>query len=419
MSFVPYRRKASSARAPGPFSFVAMALVLVVGMAGTTLPTPLYPLYQQRLALSQLMVAVVFATYAFAVIATLIVAGPWSDQVGRRQILAAGCVAAVTSSSLFLIGGGIGILLVARALSGISAGLFTATATIAVVELAPAERKTQAAMLAALANMGGLGLGPLLAGVISQYLPWPLHLVYVVHLVLLVAAGAVVWRSPETVLRPAHPCLHHQRLGLPSNVRATFVPAAIACFAGFALLGLLTSLEPAILGEVVGISNRASVGVLVFLVFLASLTGQLLQRRLHDATRLPVACTVLAFGAAVFAGSMLDGSLALLVLGAIISGLGQGGVFAASIVAVTSAGPADKKAEVTSLLFVVIYLAVALPVLGLGGAVALTGLRTAGIIFAVLVMLLSIAALGALWRYRARRNRGVAVGSLHSWRSQS
>lgn len=400
MTTMSSQKHPRSAQPSSAYGFIAMALVLAIGMAGTTLPTPLYPLYQQQLGLSDLTVAAVFATYAFAVLGTLIVTGPWSDQVGRRPILAAGLVAATTSSLLFLIGGGLVMLFFARTLSGISAGLFTATATITTIELAPATRKAQAAMLAAIANMGGLGAGPLLAGVVSQYFAWPLHLVYALHLALLALAGIVVWRSAETVAIPVRPRLHAQRLELPPDVRAAFIPAAIACIAGFALLGLLTSLEPAILGKVAGISNRASIGALVFLVFLASLGGQLVQRHLADATRLPLACAVLTLGAAMLGVSMADGSLVLLVLGAVISGLGQGGVFAASIVMVTAASPREKRAEVTSLLFVVIYAAVAIPVLGLGGVIAVTDLRVAGIAFAALVMLLSMAALIVLWRHR-------------------
>lgn len=87
-----------------------------------------------------------------------------------------------------------------------------------------------------------------------------------------------------------------------------------------------------------------------------------------------------------------------MLFGGIASGLGQGGIFAASIVAVTGASPDDKRAEVTSLLFVVIYLAVSISVLSLGVAIEAMGLRRAGITFAVLVTLLSIAALVLLWR---------------------
>ncbi|NYT38653.1 MFS transporter [Allopusillimonas soli] len=375
-----------------------MACAFVVVMAGTTLPTPLYPLYKQQFALSEQAVTVIFATYAFAVLGGLLACGPWSDQVGRRPILAAGLTAAIVSSLLFLDGGRLWILLGARAFSGLSAGLFTATATVAVIELAPAARKAHAALLAACANMGGLGLGPLLAGVVSQYLPWPLHLVYAVHLVLLLAACVVVLRCPETVERPAHLRLQCQRLKLPGSVRPAFAVAAVACFAAFALLGLLTSLEPEILAKVTGVSNRAVIGSLIFLVFVASLCGQILQRRFAAAVRLPLSCLVLILGAGVLAVSMATGSLVLLTLGAVASGLGQGGIFAGSVVAVAAASPDDVKAEVTSLLFVVVYLAVAVPVLGLGVAAVAVGVQTAGIAFTVLVMLLAAGTLSALWR---------------------
>lgn len=379
-----------------------MALVFIVGMAGTTLPTPLYPLYQQQLGFSQLMVTVIFATYAFAVLAALIATGPWSDQVGRRPVLAGALATGMISALLFLTGDSLGWLLLARVFSGLSAGLFTATATVMIIELAPADHKAPATMVAACANMGGLGFGPLLAGVISQYMPWPLHFVYGVDLALLMACCVAVWRVPETVDWPAHPRLKRQRLGLPASVRPVFGPAAIACVAAFALLALLTSLEPAIVSEVIGVSNRAAIGGLVFMVFAASLAGQMLQGRLTEETRLPLSCMALVVGAGLLALSMTVGSITILLCGAVVAGLGQGGIFAASIAAVTAASPDERKAEVAALLFVVIYLSVALPVLGLGVAVELSDLRTAGIAFAVLVLLLSIAALFALWRRRRR-----------------
>jgi len=403
MSVLSNHWRAVALAGSASYRYIAVAYAFIVVMAGTTLPTPLYPLYKQQLALTDQTVTVIFATYAFAVLGALLACGPWSDQVGRRPMLAAGLTAAVVSSLLFLIGGSLWILLGARAFSGLSAGLFTATATVTVIELAPPARKAHAALLAACANMGGLGLGPLLAGVVSQYLPWPLHLVYAVHLVLLLAACVVVLCCPETGERAAHPHLRRQRLELPDSVRPAFAAAAVACFAAFALLGLLTSLEPEILANVTGVSNRAAIGSLIFIVFVASLCGQILQRRFALAARLPLSCLVLILGAGALALSMATGSLVLLALGAVASGLGQGGIFAASVIAVTAASPDDVKAEVISLLFVVVYLAVAVPALGLGVAAVAMGVQTAGIVFAALVMLLSAGTLLALWRRHRER----------------
>ena len=55
----------------------------VVTMVGTTLPTPLYPIYEQRFGFGELMVTVIFATYAVGVIAGLVITGRLSDEIGR------------------------------------------------------------------------------------------------------------------------------------------------------------------------------------------------------------------------------------------------------------------------------------------------------------------------------------------------
>jgi hypothetical protein len=69
--------------------FVAVAYALVVMLAGSNLPTPLYPTYQRVFALSPLLVTLVYATYAFTVMPCLLVFGPLSDAVGRRPTLLA------------------------------------------------------------------------------------------------------------------------------------------------------------------------------------------------------------------------------------------------------------------------------------------------------------------------------------------
>jgi len=75
---------------PGRIAFWLLALVLAVTMLGTTLPTPLYVIYQDRWHFSAAVVTVTFAVYAAAVMATLLLAGRSSDQAGRRPVLAVG-----------------------------------------------------------------------------------------------------------------------------------------------------------------------------------------------------------------------------------------------------------------------------------------------------------------------------------------
>src|SRR5438105_6672664 len=115
------------------------------------------------------MVTVVFATYAAGVIAALLLVGRLSDEIGRRRVLLPGLAFSALSAVVFLIADGLGWLIVGRVLSGLSAGIFTGTATATLVDLAPPEKRDRATLVATVANMGGLGLGPLLAGLLSEY----------------------------------------------------------------------------------------------------------------------------------------------------------------------------------------------------------------------------------------------------------
>src|SRR3954454_11106489 len=71
-------------------SVMAVAFAFAATMLGTTLPTPLHPIYHAQLGFSELMVTVIFASYAVGTIMALLLAGSVSDQVGRRPVLLCG-----------------------------------------------------------------------------------------------------------------------------------------------------------------------------------------------------------------------------------------------------------------------------------------------------------------------------------------
>ena len=81
--------------------FLLAVSAFFVAMVGTTLPTPLYPLYEQRYSFGPLLVTVIFAIYAFGVIGGLILFGNLSDRIGRKPVLLLGLVLSATSALLF------------------------------------------------------------------------------------------------------------------------------------------------------------------------------------------------------------------------------------------------------------------------------------------------------------------------------
>jgi MFS family permease len=373
-----------------------VAFAFAVTMLGTTLPTPLYPIYQQRFGFSGLTVTVIYALYAVGVVGGLLLFGSWSDRVGRSLMLVVGLLLSGLSAVAFLFAGGLAMLLAGRLLSGVSVGIFTGTATAAIVELAAPGRQRRASLLAASANTGGLGSGPLLSGVLAQYAPQPVQLCFLVDLALLaLAAIGFVW-IPEAAGAPGGLRPKFQRLRVPAQVRGAFVRAGIAGFASFAVLGLFVAVCAAFLAQVLHAPNHAVPGLVVFVAFGASSLGQVLSTAISERAALAAGCVGLAAGSAVVAASLLRASLPLVVAGALVCGLSHGLVFRAGLAMVTAASPPGQRAEVASSFFVTLYIGISLPVIGLGAAGDRYGLLRSGVAFAVLVGLLALVALASL-----------------------
>ena len=327
-------------------------------------------------------------------LAALITFGSWSDAVGRRPVLFVGILFALASSVVFLVADSVPLLLVGRLLSGLSAGVFTGTATAAVIEAAPPHWQTRASAVATIANVAGLGGGPLLAGLLVQYAPQPLHLAFVVHTGLMILAAVAVLIVPETSPRTGH--IGIQRLSVPAEVRSVFVVAAIAAFACFAITGLFTSVAPAFVSDVVGIQNHAVAGAVASTILIASAVAQVFAGRIPPRRALVVGCAILIVGMVILAAALELSTLFGLIVAATVAGIGQGIAFSRGLAAVAERTPADRRAEVSSMYFVVAYVAISLPVIGEGLAAQHWGLRTAGVSFAIAVGLLAVVCLIAI-----------------------
>jgi MFS family permease len=374
-------------------SVIGFALALFaffVAMLGTTLPTPLYPLLEERYGFGPLLVTVIFAIYAFGVIGGLVIFGNLSDRIGRKPVLLLGLGLSGTSALLFLVAGSLIPIYTARVVSGLSAGIFTGTATAYVIDLAPSGRRRLASFAAVVANLGGLGAGTLLAGLLAQWAPDALRAPFAVDLGLVVAATVGLLLAPETVQRGTF-SLRIQRLGVPPEAAAVFVRAALAGFAAFAVSGVFSSVAPEFLGLGLGHHSPALAGLLVFVLFVMSVAGQALVLHLRHA--LAAGCGLLVGGIALLAISLAVDSLAALFASAAVAGLGQGVVVSAGLAAIVERTPATRRGETASSFFVVLYFGLAVPVIAAGVAIHYTSLRSAGIGFCAATGLLALAVL--------------------------
>jgi MFS family permease len=304
---------------------------------------------------------------------------------------------------VFLFADSVPILLVGRVLSGLSAGIFTGTATAAVIEAAPESWRERAPVVATIANIGGLGIGPILAGILVQYAADPLKLSFVVHIVLMVLAVVGILIAPETSPRTGH--IGFQRLSVPAEARSIFITASTAAFAGFAVMGSFTAVAPAFIAQVIGIDNHAVSGAIVGTVFWASAAAQIVGRRIEPQRAVAVGSAILVLGTVILAAALQFSSLPTLIVASLVAGIGHGIAFSRGLAAVVAKTPEDRRAEVSSTYFVVAYTAISLPVVGQGLVAQHWGLRTAGVTFSLGVAVLAALCFIAILVEEARQSR--------------
>jgi MFS family permease len=342
--------------------FWLVGLVFLLTMAFSAVPAPLYVLYAARDGFGPLMVTVIFAAYAAGVIASLFLAGHLSDWLGRRRMAATAVAVNLVAGVLFLTWPTVPGLLIARVISGISIGMLTATATAYLSEL----------------DAAGLGFGPLVAGFLAQYVADPLQVPYLVFEALMLIGLAVLALVPETVPRPpARPAYRPQRVSVPADQRPLFFAAGAAAAAGFALLGLFTSLAPGFIAGTLHDPSHALAGTATFAVFGAAAVAQVVLGRAGLRRQLAIGMGVLLLGLALITAAVWAASLALLLAGGVLAGSGVGALFKGAVSTVLGIAPPGARGETLAGLFLAAYLGLAVPVVALGVATELLSARTA------------------------------------------
>jgi len=394
----PGRTQARPDRRRHGAGFWIAGYAFAVTMSFSTVPAPLYVLYQARDHFGALMVTVIFAAYAMGVIASLFLVGHVSDWVGRRRIALIALIVSMLSGAAFLAWPSVPGLIAGRVISGISVGMVTATVTAYLSELHAAARPGQptarAEITAAAANLGGLGLGALLAGLLAQYAVAPLRLPYLVSEILLLAGALVLMLVPETVQRPhPRPRYRPQRVSVPAAHRSLFYAAGFAAAADFALFGLFTSLAPVFLAGTLHEHSHALAGLTTFAVFGAAALAQIATSRAGLRRQLGVGQSALAVGLALVTLAVWRPSLALLLVGGVLAGGGAGAAFKGCISTVIFIAPPQARGEALAGVFLAAYVGLAVPVLGLGIATQLLSTRVAVLGFSA-VLLAVVAAVG-------------------------
>ncbi|MDO8209071.1 MFS transporter [Conexibacter sp. CPCC 206217] len=377
-----------------------VAYAFLVVMAYSAVPTPLYAIYQQEDGFSAFMITVIFGAYAVGVAVSLFVVGHVSDWHGRRRVLIPALLMSIASAFVFLFWHDLGALLVARVISGFAIGAVTATATAWIAELHATDRpdasQRRPQLVATAANLGGIGLGPLVSGVLAQWVGHPLTVPFIVSIGALTVAVVLVALTPETRTRATPlPRYRPQRVSVPQQARARYLSAAVGAAIAFAAFGLFTSLAPTFLAGTLHHSSRALAGAAAFAVFGAAVVAQsaIMTRSTREALTAGIATMLVGLAVLVAAVWLSQPSLFLFLAGGVLAGAGGGMLFKGVIATVATLTVPERRAEALAGIFLAGYIGLAVPVMGLGVLSQYVVPRVGLLVFAgVLGLLIVVAA---------------------------
>ncbi len=394
-----------------PAAFVLVGATVAVFLAASSAPSPLYPAYERAFHFSAPTLTVVFAVYVVALLATLLVTGRLSDHVGRRPLLGAALVVELASLLVFLTAADTGALVLARVVQGLATGAAMGVMGAYLLDLQ--RHGTQhGALVNTVAPTAGLALGGVLAGVLAQYAPAPLHLVYAV---LAVAVGLLllgVLLLPETVdRRPGALASMRPVVAVPRAARGAFTAAVPVMASTWSLGGLMLSVSGTVLATRFGVTNHAVSGVLIGAFTGAGALGSLLGRDLPSRVLTRGGLVALVTGLVGFVAALLTGSLPVFVVAVTVAGSGFGVSFLGVLRTVSALAEPHERSALMSAVFTVSYLAFSVPALLAGVLTLRVGLDVTTLGYAVVVGLVAATALAAdLVLGRSRTDAAEAAG---------
>ncbi|GAA3635072.1 MFS transporter [Microbacterium awajiense] len=392
---------ASTGRGVWPLAGIVFASIAVAAAAGAG--TPLLALYRSRWDLPLWELTAAFAVYAATLLLTLLTAGSLSDHVGRRPVLVGALALMIVASALFLVDGGIGWVLGARALQGIATGAATSTFTATIVELSSTRRRALMTVVTSAAPVGGLALGALLTGISVDLLGDSTRVVFAVLIASFVIGIIAVSAARETSARvPGALRSLRPRLVVPRPARSAFLSVAPLIGAGWMFSGLFLGLGPTFDRAILGVDGGAANGVIVALQPAAAAICGIPFARVPAKRSAWVGALLTALGVAVAVAGIFTTDILVVAFGAVIGGAGQGAGFGASLRLLGAQADNTDRGALFSSAYLIAYTGYGLPVLLAGWAAAAIDLRLVVLSYGAVTAGLAVWALAGLSRGQGR-----------------
>jgi MFS family permease len=350
--------------------FWAAAFAFLIVMAVATLPSPLYGLYRTRDHLSALTITVVFAIFAGSTIAILQRDSSIAARIGRRGTMLGAVATMMVAVGVLAAWKDLPGLLIGRVITGVSVGLAAGTAITYLIELRlradPKASPVRARTIGTSVTVGALGVGPLIAGCLAQWVPLPLTVPYLVFIALGAIALIGLSAAPET----GAPATEKKAAGSRRKVRLPG-PAAAATLAAFSANGLFAGLSGLFLATTLHYPSHALAGAALFILFACGVVSQLATLQASRVLALGTVSMLAGLALLVVSVRLSTPNLAMFLIAGALIGAGSGAVFKGTTGIVLEASPPESRVAMTSDLLIALYVGLSVPVIGAGVALDL------------------------------------------------
>lgn len=380
--------------------------IMIVGLMGTTLITPLYGLYKAQWHLAPSDITQLYVVYMLGALFSLLVLGRLPDRLGYRRILLAALLLSMIGNLVSMLATTLPLLMGGRFLVGVASSLATSAGAVALQATIPERARANTALIYSVVMATGFGIGPLIGGIFGQSLPAPLFSAYLPPLICAVLAGAGFWtRVKEQRITPAR---MRPRDLIPSIIlpqagdRLDFLLSCGSAAMAFCVFGLYAAMSPFFIETILHLRGPLASGLSTMAILLISSLCQVLIKRLPAAHTIRLGLVCLILGNLALIVNLHLNSAALFGCGVIMTALGHGASLLGSMVQLNARSTKANRAGLTSSYMIIGYLGSILASLGLGWLADGVGVSQAVTVFAGLVIA-SCAGLGVLTTWRAGR----------------
>jgi DHA1 family multidrug resistance protein-like MFS transporter len=150
--------------------FPILGLSIFSSMVGIGIVAPLLPLYAENLGATGVWVGIIFAGYAISRTVILPFVGKLSDRHGRKPVISVGLFVFSLTSFAYVFAGNVGGLLVIRLLQGAAAGFVQPISQAYIGDIAPEGEEGKWMGFFNATFLIGWGCGPLIGGVLAEFL---------------------------------------------------------------------------------------------------------------------------------------------------------------------------------------------------------------------------------------------------------